>query len=806
MKILVVEDDEAVANVLSLLLSSHNYVVEVAVDGQIAWELIEVYDYDLILLDVLLPKLDGISLCQRLRSHGYQMPILLLTGQDNSQNKAIGLDAGADDYIVKPFEQQELLARIRALLRRASFNPAPVLEWGSLQLNPATDEVTYAENLLSLTPKEYALLELFLRNTRRVFSYGAIQDHLWAYEDIPSEDAVRTHIKTLRQKLRKAGAPADSIETVYGIGYRLKPLELKAKNRQLESFSLPSTAKDEPIEQQTLTALSEVWNRFKARVNKQIEILQQAATALMNQALDRELRQHAEQEAHTLSGSLGTFGFLKGSQLANRIERMLQVGESLKQNEIVCLCELVAALRQEVKQSPEESNVDADEEPIDASDPRPLLLVVDRDRSWAEQVVKEAASWGFRGAIASTLVQATTRLEEQIPSIALFDPTIAQPTEDSLTLLVKLNNWTPPIPVLICTAQASLTERLEVARLGGQAFLHKPVTPTQALEAVVQVQQRVEMFRQIGINGGTAVRVMVVDDDPQILAALRTLLEPWGLQVTTLEDPQQFCQTLEATLPDLLILDVGMPNVSGIELCQIVRNDSRWGRLPIIFLTAHTDSSIVNQVFAVGADDFVSKPIVGPELISRILNRLERIQLLRNMTEIDPLTMVYNRQKFVQATSQLLGLAGQQGQPLCLAFLDIDCLKQINDLYSYSTGDIVLRQCGQLLRQTFQQQAVVARWVGEEFVVTLYGATKAEGIERLSRVSRIIRQQWFTSTDRTHRFRVTVSAGIAQYPDDGIDLDSLCPAALAALHQSKLAGCDCIFSAGGTPSSILASS
>jgi DNA-binding response OmpR family regulator/HPt (histidine-containing phosphotransfer) domain-containing protein len=371
-KILVVEDDEAIANVLSLLLSSHNYVVEVAVDGQIAWELIEVYDYDLILLDVLLPKLDGISLCQRLRSHGYQMPILLLTGQDNSQDKAMGLDAGADDYIVKP--------RIRALLRRASVNPAPVLEWGSLQLNPATGEVTYAENLLSLTPKEYALLELFLRNTRRVFSYGAIQDHLWAYEDIPSEDAVRTHIKTLRQKLKKAGAPADSIETVYGIGYRLKPLESKAKNRQLESFNLPSTAKGEPIEQQTLTALSEVWNRFKARVNKQIEILQQAATALMNQALDRELRQQAEQKAHTLSGSLGTFGFPKGSQLAKRIERMLQVGESLKQNEIVCLCELVAALHQEVKQSPEELNLEADEEPIDGSDPRPLLLVVDRDR------------------------------------------------------------------------------------------------------------------------------------------------------------------------------------------------------------------------------------------------------------------------------------------------------------------------------------------------------------------------------------------------------------------------------------------
>ena len=211
MKILVVEDDEFIVYALTDILTSQNYAVEVATDGKAAWDLIETYDYDLILLDVLLPKLDGISLCRQIRSKGLQMPILLLTGLDNSHDKAIALDAGADDYVVKPFDLEEFVARIRALLRRGATALQPVLEWGDLRLDPCSCEVTYGTQLLSLTPKEYALLELFLRNSRRVFSCGMILEHLWSYEETPQEEAVRTHIKGLRQKLKAVGASGDLI-------------------------------------------------------------------------------------------------------------------------------------------------------------------------------------------------------------------------------------------------------------------------------------------------------------------------------------------------------------------------------------------------------------------------------------------------------------------------------------------------------------------------------------------------------------------------------------------------------------------
>jgi DNA-binding response OmpR family regulator len=221
-KILLVEDDEEIAELLAEALTDQHYAVELATDGQAGWEMVEGFTYDLLLLDVMLPKLDGISLCQQLRTNGYSMPVLMLTAKDASTDKVIGLDVGADDYVVKPFNLQELLARIRALLRRGSSSLSPILEWGGLTLNLNTYEVTYEGHPLNLTPKEYALLELFLRNSYRVFSRGAILEHLWSYEDMPEEDAVKTHIKGIRQKLKAVGAPANLIETVYGIGYRLK--------------------------------------------------------------------------------------------------------------------------------------------------------------------------------------------------------------------------------------------------------------------------------------------------------------------------------------------------------------------------------------------------------------------------------------------------------------------------------------------------------------------------------------------------------------------------------------------------------
>jgi diguanylate cyclase (GGDEF)-like protein len=300
------------------------------------------------------------------------------------------------------------------------------------------------------------------------------------------------------------------------------------------------------------------------------------------------------------------------------------------------------------------------------------------------------------------------------------------------------------------------------------------------MDTVAQVLKRMDSL---------TARVLAVDDDPKVLAILRTLLEPWGLKLATLSDPQQFWETLESYVPDMLILDVEMPHLSGIELCQIVRNDSRWSSLPIVFLTAHTDPQIVNTVFAMGADDFVNKPIVGPELVTRIINRLDRINLLKRMAEIDPLTKVYNRHKSTQTLDEYLHLAQRNQQSVCFAILDLDCFKQINDLYGHATGDSVLCYMGQLLNRSLRSEDTVARWGGEEFVVGMYGMSKQEGVQRLNAVLSMLHQEKFAAPDG-RQFHVTFSAGVAQYPEDGADLQALYHAADIALYEAKKAGRD----------------
>jgi DNA-binding response OmpR family regulator len=223
MRILVVEDDVQLAEVLHEALSDRQYTADVVGDGEAAWSCIETWQYDLVVLDVTLPKLDGLSFCRRLRDRNFTLPVLMLTARDTVTDKINGLDAGADDYVVKPFDLQELMARIRALLRRGQ-GTTTSLGWGQLRLNSSTYEVTYNEGALQLTPKEYALLELLVSNGRRVLSRAGMIERIWSMENQPTEETVKTHIKSLRHKLKLSGAPDDFIETVHGLGYRLKEL------------------------------------------------------------------------------------------------------------------------------------------------------------------------------------------------------------------------------------------------------------------------------------------------------------------------------------------------------------------------------------------------------------------------------------------------------------------------------------------------------------------------------------------------------------------------------------------------------
>ncbi|MEH1800231.1 MAG: response regulator [Nostoc sp.] len=682
MKLLIVEDDKDTAAALTTSLVAQQFTVDTASDSRSALELAEATEYDLIVLDVMLPDDNGIRLCRQLRRQNQQEPILLLTGKIDPADRIAGFEAGADDYITKPYELSELLARIRALLRRGSTVLTKVLCWGQLQLDPNNCEVMCQGKGVHLTPKEYKLLELFLRHPRRIFDRRTLLDRICSIDECPGEEAVTTQIRGLRRKLQMAGLNCDPIETLYGLGYRLKSLPEEqeqgaedARTRghgeevgvstgtratpvfslrvaslrvgetpkgmgslQVEnvasntptsslqsgsiqsagsqhlpilasSLSYPLNANRYDAEAEAVAAIQQMWQDSQERLQNQLAKLEEAIAHLFTNTLTPDRRQFAYTLAHRLIGSLGAFGMPQAAELARQIEHTFKTPTAAVQSEeAVQLKSLLGQLRQVIQQLPTFATT-SPTLVLKSSDR--LVLLIDDDTDLIEQMQANAPNWSIHLETATDLTLARQRLQYLTPDAIVLDLTFPNTTESGLTLLAQLKHQFPTIPVLVLTGLGDLTKRLEVSRLGANAFLQKPAIPNEVFKAVSQLLYRIDTIN---------AKLLIVDDDLVLLSLLQAQLQPWGFQVTTLADSSQFWQVLEATTPDLLLLDVAMPVFSGIELCQVVKSDPRWSWLPVFFFSAHADADTLHRALAVGADDYILKPIVEADLIQRILN------------------------------------------------------------------------------------------------------------------------------------------------------------------------------------------
>lgn len=891
MKILVVEDDVGLAEMLAHSLELHHYQVELAADGVAGFELLEAFEYDLVLLDLHLPKLDGISFCRQLRAAGHDVPVLLMTAENTSASKISGLDAGADDYVVKPLDMGELLARTRALLRRGRVESAPILAWGQLTLDPTSCEVFCGRERFHIPHKEYEILELLLRNPHRIFSLAALLERLWEFEKIPSDNAVRTHVKSLRRKLKKKGIEG-IIDTVYGLGYRLgqepfveAPSEVPfvdetfsedmsrksagefATAASLESSAAPVESPLEPVAASSalsssftasvstmassnsalsvtassssggaqallLDRLRSVWLRHEKKYLDLITEIEHVVPIVtvahdgLALALDQnpQLVARSKKAAHTLKGALGSFGFMKASQIATQIEKLLLSALEVDRRELSHLPQLIQDLRTALKEFVRPAENGQQDKPLTplfplSQPPAPRLaptgyptiyqwLIVDADQGLMESLIHQTSVRGIQTRIVSTPDEARQALAQHVPDVVMLDPDCqntdnqtedgASTSDDGLALLRELNEQWPSLPVIVATARDTLSDRVKVLRSsGGCRFLQKPVSANQVIETLNHSLAKTRL---------AGSRILALDDDPAILQCLKELLSPWGFQLTLLSDPVQFWEALEQTSPDLLILDIEMPELNGLELCQVIRSDPRLGRLPILFLSAHSGPDIVRQVFEVGADDYISKPILGPELVARILNRLDRLRLLRQQAETDSLTGLSCRRQSITAFNRLLKLAARQETTLSLALLDLDNFKHINDAYGHEVGDQVLKVFGDYLRQTFRGEDVIARWGGEEFVVALFNSSREMAIQRLQEVLTAFYSHTFYGNDSHGQvivggadeagrqpFQVSFSGGVAAYPLDGEDLQTLYRGADQALYAAKAAGRHQIF-------------
>jgi DNA-binding response OmpR family regulator/HPt (histidine-containing phosphotransfer) domain-containing protein len=318
MRILLVEDDKNLAEVVTGFLGKHDFLIDVCADGELAWDMIGLLDYDLILLDVMLPKLDGIALCRRLREHDRLLPILLITARDSVADKLVGLDSGADDYLVKPFDLQELLSRVRVLFRRFADRPMATLTLGDIRLEPERRALTRNGRVVPFTRREYLLIELLFRYPKRIFSRGDIVDRLWPMENLPTEDTVKSHIRRIRHKLAEIDA-GDLIETLYGHGYRIDPMF--ADLARCAPEGRPVERKVSSSREELNAALVEVWQNIRSGVFEQVAILEKASES--DRLNPREWESVVE-TAHKLAGTIGSCGFEAASHIARAIEILLQ--------------------------------------------------------------------------------------------------------------------------------------------------------------------------------------------------------------------------------------------------------------------------------------------------------------------------------------------------------------------------------------------------------------------------------------------------------------------------------------------------
>jgi diguanylate cyclase (GGDEF)-like protein len=282
-------------------------------------------------------------------------------------------------------------------------------------------------------------------------------------------------------------------------------------------------------------------------------------------------------------------------------------------------------------------------------------------------------------------------------------------------------------------------------------------------------------------------KVLVVDDDAQITRALSTLLKRRGIIVTAINDPLRFWGALDEVKPSLIMLDLEMPRLSGTELCRAVRNDRRWSELPVVFLTGHTDQDSIHRVFASGADDYVGKPFVPAELMTRIESRLIGVKARKAPDDTDPVTGLQTAARTTQTIDRFLRLARRKSDPYSIAVLEVDALASLAGTYGRSITDRVLRAVGELLPKSFRGEDVVGWWGGAEFMIGMYGSSKEHAAIKLTQICSKIAEQSFMADDG-RGVRVQCSGGVAQYLVDGDTVSALRQKALEVMQEVRKVG------------------
>lgn len=528
--------------------------------------------------------------------------------------------------------------------------------------------------------------------------------------------------------------------------------------------------------------LAELKAQFGERLALEIPELEQAVVELTHAG--ERWHEHAERlqlRFHTLAGSAGTFGHAQVGIKARELELLLRSFLGQTQLLSAVQLELIQRVFLQFKASREQASVRLRPDPALASFEKrqALIYLLERDVDTANHICLTLATFGYQVrwlAETSLLLQAMT---EQEPDALIIDLECEPSQHSQMDMLATLQQGrTKPIPLFVVSSTSDFQHYLAAVRCGALGYFTKPLN-TAAIESRLQ--------RLFSVQSADPYRVLIVDDDGLLAQHYALVLSQAGLVAETVQQPHSILETLSRFQPDVILMDVNMPECTGPELAQLIRLQDEWLGVPIIYLSSETDSERQMAVLIKAGDDFLTKPISDNALVVTLFARAQRARHLTEAMTRDSLTGLLQHAHIKERLQMEINRIGRHARPLSVIMLDIDHFKSVNDRYGHLVGDQVITSLSNLLRQQLRKTDLIGRYGGEEFLIVMPDCPLAKAHKVIDQLRQAFARFPFITKDS--RFFCTFSAGIAQAK--GFEqADHVIAKADYGLYQAKAAGRD----------------
>ncbi|GJL74166.1 diguanylate cyclase [Nitrosomonas sp.] len=499
---------------------------------------------------------------------------------------------------------------------------------------------------------------------------------------------------------------------------------------------------------------------------------------------DVEALQIVHRKVHGLVGSSKTFGFEELSQIADTLEQALKIllqnktfVDELQSNEIHLQMQALNQWVHKPEKAQTQIIVEKFNNNYPDSDEVCRIFVVDDDQEAAQELALQLSYYGYEVEVFGQLDKFRAAIKEDPNAIVLMDVEFSDDSMAGIRIMKEIQQeMTDPLQVMFISPNDDLAIRLEAVRAGGVAYLTKPINSAELIDQLdsFAVPQTQEPFR-----------VLIIDDSATVLAYHAAVLELSGMVVRAVEKTDAVMKTLLEFNPDVILIDVYMPECSGIELAKVIRQIDGLLSVPIVYLSSENDFNTQLEAMCLAGDDFLVKPIDPKRLVSAVTMRVRRARLLRGLMVRDGLTGLFNHTAIKEQLGREIVRSNRLKTPLSFAMIDVDFFKKVNDTYGHAAGDRVLKSLARLLKQRLRGTDIVGRYGGEEFAVIMTDTNAPEAAKVIEEIRKVFSRLLHMNDNR--EFKVTFSCGIADikhFPD----VKSVSEAADKALYDAKRKG------------------